>query len=352
MQANRSRSPWCNMTTKAPPPPPAPPAQPPDERFWVKYSPHHEMTISGMASLAWHTLAVVVVVVFAVWVANGERNDMPIEAIQLGGGGGPLDGVGDGSAVGPASALVEAIKSDSPSESKSDVQPSKDVGTLQITPKNLLKDLEVDKDAERELLKISERGSEVLNKLSKLDGQMRKALMGGKGQGGPGSGGGNGTGNGPIAGPGDGPGGTLNVRTKRKLRWTITFNTQSGSDYLHQLHVLGAILAFNTPDGQLKCVKNLMQRPVKLETEDLQKLNRIFWIDDNRGSVEQLVRAMGLDFVPNQVVALFTPELEKELLRAELGYQNKKEEEIAATWFQIQMRGNNYSVIVTQQRLF
>ena len=175
--------------------------------------------------------------------------------------------------------------------------------------------------------------------------------MGG-GQGGPGTGGGKGTGTGTGEGAGTDPGKIANVRTKRKLRWTITFNTQSGADYLRQVHVLGAILAFKTPDGDVKCVKDLMRRPVKLEKEDLQQLNRIFWIDDRRDSVEQLARAMGLDFVPDQVFALFPREFEEELLKKELAFRNKKEDEIIETRFQILMRGNSYTVIVTDQRYF
>src|SRR5262245_30598210 len=100
------------MATKSPPPVPQPQAKPPDEKFWVKYSPHHELPISGLASLAWHTLAVVLVVVVA-WVAfKTKSEDMPIEMVQIGagGGGGSPRGVGDGPGDGRTSAgLVEAV---------------------------------------------------------------------------------------------------------------------------------------------------------------------------------------------------------------------------------------------------
>ncbi|HEX4589117.1 MAG TPA: hypothetical protein VH120_04265, partial [Gemmataceae bacterium] len=202
---------------------------------------------------------------------------------------------------------------------------------------------------ERDLLKITKAGTQTLDKLAKLDANLRKQLMGAGGSG-PGSGGGNGPGDGTGTRPGNEPGQINNVRTKRKLRWTITFNTQSGADYLKQVHALGAILAFRTPGGELKCVKDLMRRPVQLETEDLKKLNRIFWIDDRRDSVEQLARAMGLDFVPDQIFALFPRDFEEELLKKELAFRNKKEEEIIETRFQILMRGNGYTVVVTDQR--
>jgi hypothetical protein len=342
------------MATKAPPAPVAKQNQPPDEKFWVKYSPHHELPISGMASLAWHTLAVVLIVAVAWVVAHNSRDDMPIEMIQLGnpGGGGGPNGVGNGPGDGRTTAgLVEAARSELPADAKMPEESLKDISGIQITPRDLLDDVEINKDFERELLKITERGTQTAKKLADLDARMRKALMG-PGQGGPGSGGGKGTGTSTGTGTGDDANGQLNVRTKRKLRWTITFNTQSGGDYLRQLHALGAILAFRTPDGELKCVRDLMQRPVKPVVEDLQKLNRIFWIDDKRESVEPLARAMGLDFVPDQIVALFTYEFEKELLAKELAFRNRKENDILETRFQILIRGTGYVVVVTDQRTF
>jgi hypothetical protein len=232
-------------------------------------------------------------------------------------------------------------------------EPLADVTGLEITPKDLLKDVENDKDAERELAKITERGTQALKKLSKMDKKLRDALMGpaGAGKGGPGSNGGDGPGDGPGVGPGSGDG-KLNARTKRKLRWTITFNTSSGEDYLRQLNVLEAILAFRAPDGDLKVVKELLRRPLKFESDDLKSLNRIFWIDDKRSSVEQLARALGLDAVPDQIIALFPHEFEKELLRKELAFRNKREEQILETRFQILLRGSKYEVIVTDQRYY
>src|SRR3954469_23362813 len=107
------------MTTKTPPA--ATHQQPPDEKFWVKYSPHHELPISGLASLTWHTLAVVLVVVVAWVVSRGGPADVPIEVIQLGtsGGGGSPTGVGNGPGDGRAGGLVEAAsKNELPDDAK------------------------------------------------------------------------------------------------------------------------------------------------------------------------------------------------------------------------------------------
>ena len=51
-------------------------AKPSDERFWVKYSPHHELPISSLASVAWHVFGLVLIVLisgFATFVVAQER---------------------------------------------------------------------------------------------------------------------------------------------------------------------------------------------------------------------------------------------------------------------------------------
>src|SRR3954453_14221108 len=99
------------MATKTPPRPSAPTKsnQLPDEKFWVKYSPHHELPISGMASLAWHTMAIVLIVLVAWVVSSRSHDDMPIEVIQFGGGGGNTAGAGNGPGIGrTGNPLVEA----------------------------------------------------------------------------------------------------------------------------------------------------------------------------------------------------------------------------------------------------
>jgi hypothetical protein len=336
------------MSTKAPPAP-ATQIQPPDEKFWIKYSHHHEMTISGMASLAWHTLAIVLMVVLA-WVVAGRNGDeMPIEMVDFTGpGAGIPKGTGSDNTIARGSPLVEAVDpSTLPREVKMPTEPLQDITGLPITPRDLLP--VEDKDSDRALQMSIEHGTQALQKLAQMDKKIRDGLMPGR-RGSP-----NGTedgGEGNVIGGTNGPSGGSGVRVKRQIRWTITFTTQSGDDYLRQVHILGAILAFQTPEGgDPVCVKDLMGRPVKFEKEDLKKLNRIFWIDDRPDSVAQLARAMGLNFVPDRIYALFPYTLEKELLRKELAFKNRKEEEILETRFQILMRGNGYEIYVLDQRL-
>jgi hypothetical protein len=324
--------------------------QPPDERFWVKYSPHHELPISGMASLTWHVLVGVLIVVVGFIVARSRSNDMPIETVEYPGGGGNPNGVGNAPGIGGAPMVEAASTQQPPADAIRVAEPLVENVPLQIAPADLLPGIEDDPEAQRELVKITERGNQALRKLEKLDADFRKSLLGppGHGRGGPGSGGGQGTGAGQGQGDGSGSG-KINTRTQRQLRWTLTFNIKTGSDYLRQLDVLHAILAFRHPDGSLKVVKNLLQRPLKLEDDDVKGLNRIFWIDDDPASVDKMARALGLEFTPREFVALFPPEFENELAKKERSYRNRREDQIFRTRFAVTILGNSPSVVVADQ---
>src|SRR5207248_2070026 len=128
-----------------------------------------------------------------------------------------------------------------------------------------------------------------------------------KGKGGPGEGGGAGGGKGTGVGDGDKPGiqGSMaSDREKRILRWTLRFNTVNGNDYAHQLAGLGAILAIPEPDGTFRVIRDLKHLPVKGEIEDINNINRIFWIDNVPESVNSLTRALRIS-PPPYVVAFF-----------------------------------------------
>jgi len=331
-----------------------PSVKPPDERFWVKYSPHHELPISSLASFAWHVFGLVVIVLVAFVVSYGRNDDMPIETVGWAGGGGNPLGVGS-AAGGSTGGLVEATKT---RDQLKDARPTERTNPdepLRVPVTDIFEGITDDPDARREIAKIAERGTDALDRLNRLDRGLRDALAS-KGKGGSGSGGGLGKGNGPGDGPGDGIGGKLSQTAKRRLKWTIMFNTSSGQDYLRQLNALGATLAINVPpENEVKVITSLLSRPVKLERGDLGRLMRdhIYWIDDKRDSVEQLAHALGLDFVPERVGAFFPKELENRLLQKELAYQNKREEQIRETRFQIMMRGNRqYDIIVVHQLLW
>lgn len=148
----------------------------------------------------------------------------------------------------------------------------------------------------------------------------------------------------------DGP--KASERQKRVLRWTLTFATKDGEDYLNQLAALQAILAVPEKDGEetkYRVLRDLKKLPAKGEIEDLREIKRIFWVDDRAASVQPLARALGLKNEPAHIVAFFPEELEKELLQKELKFKGLKEDQITQTRFRVMKRGDKYAPFVIDQ---
>src|SRR5262249_4868852 len=160
--------------------------QPPDERFWVKYSRHHELPISSMASLAWQVFLGMLIVVVALVIAGNRDGGMPIETISIGGGG-PGGAGNDSSAPG---GLREAADGQ---ETPKDVRPLEtpaDVPAVQIQPADLLKNMPIDPEGQREVAKPDDLGNQATDKLANANRRINAMLgSGGAGRRGPCSGG-------------------------------------------------------------------------------------------------------------------------------------------------------------------
>ena len=182
----------------------------------------------------------------------------------------------------------------------------------------------------------------------------------GLGKGGTGSGGGSGDGQGTGTGNGRGEGtGKLTQREKRMLRWTMAFNTNSALNYLSQLKGLGAILAIPVREDaagrEYRIVRNLTA-PAKLLQEDIGEIQRIFWIDDNPQSVQDMMAVLRVPLRPSHFVAFMPEELEAKLYKLEKAYLDKRhpgrtEDDIVETKFRINQSGKGYEPEVFAQKV-
>ena len=77
----------------------------------------------------------------------------------------------------------------------------------------------------------------------------------------------------------------------------------------------------------------------------------MFWIDDKPEAVEPLFRVLEFTPIPKYFVAFFPQDLERELLKKELGYKNIPEPRIEETRFQIRRTPTGYEPVVTNQDL-
>ncbi|HTU22732.1 MAG TPA: hypothetical protein VMG10_32125 [Gemmataceae bacterium] len=341
---------------------------PPDERFWERYSPHAEFPLSSAGSLALHILLLGVLLLAyflstVLGLFSHSSQSLPVEAVRLdlGGGGGNPHGIGDGPNKGPAPQEVggpqqEGIE-DVPPE---DIKPQQ----LDVKPGPQVKP-QFDPEATRFLTETGGRSAKAFQDLSDVTSKLRvpDRKPSGSGQGGTGSGGGSGGGQGTGVGDGQGPGkGTLTQREKRMLRWSMLFNTNSGENYVAQLRGLGAILAIpvREKDGvrDYKIVRDLSARHARLLTEDISKIQRIYWIDNTPQSVRDVLTVLGIRLkkLPSHFVAFMPEELEQKLHSLEKAYLEKQypthtEDSITETKFRINVRGGKYEPEVTELKV-
>jgi hypothetical protein len=299
------------------------PLVPPDEQFWKRYSPHGEAPTSMIGSVALHALVFGGLALGALFVGlliNQAPRSLPIEPVRLAGGGGSKTGVNGGNGgpqedVGPG----QPGEASQPGAEEAPARPSLNpVETARVNET-------YEADAAR-LIQRTESGKAIARLSDSIRKKLRLAAPPGKGQGGSGKDGGKGTGAGPGTGDASGPGkATLNKREKRMLRWHMRFTASTGSEYLAQLRSLGAILAFPVREGddpQFKVVHDL--RPgAPLLDEDVSRIQRIYWIDDNPRSVRDVLGALGhpnLRPPPGRLVAFMPEELESKLFAMERKY--------------------------------
>lgn len=329
------------------------PLVPPDQKFWIKYSPHYELPLSGAGSFTLHALAFVLlgIILAGILSFGGNRNPLPVEPIEItdvGGGGGNPDGVGPGHGDG---ATPKEIAQNTPTERPPDQVAVPALKPAERVDPSLFPDLAKDPDGARF---IEDGANQALAGLARVREDARDNLMkglAGQGKGGPGQGGGKDRGVGEGEGSGVGPGkGKLSQRAKRVLRWTMIFDTRDGRDYLRQLEALGAFLGIPQEDGTYRIIRDLKNLPAVGEVEELNKIQRIFWIDNKTDSIDGLARALGLKNVPAHVVAFFPETLEADLLKRELQYRGLQEHQIKETKFRVLQRGNSYEPQVTEQR--
>ncbi|HEY7424281.1 MAG TPA: hypothetical protein VH682_08650 [Gemmataceae bacterium] len=338
------------------------PLVPPDERFWQRYSPHGELPLSGAGSLALHLL-IFGLMLLSAWLAYAvfghTSRSLPVEAVRLdlGGGGGNPQGVGDGPNRG------KPLEAGSDKEEEGVAKPDP-VGTEErpdLTVKPTTPQRTEFENPVRYIQQTNTPSSKAMQRLadSRIRIQLPDREPSGRGKGGTGEGGGSGDGKGTGTGKGTGEGhGNLTQREKRMLRWSMLFDTRNGRDYLAQLQGLKAILAIPTDASgkDYKIIRDLSARPAKLLEEDISKIQRIYWIDDKPESVRDVMSILGVKLQPSHFVAFMPEDLERQLFEMEKKYLEKhhpglSEDNITVTRFKINRTGKGFKSEVIGQEV-
>jgi hypothetical protein len=330
------------------------PQQPPDERFWQRYSPHHEFPLSTSSAIVAHAAVFALVIGYLTLqkLRSEEAKPLSVGAVVIAGGGGSPDGEGNDPASGKRTEDTGENKNNGP-KTTTDPKP-----TLNDVPKVDPLDLPEFKQSDGRLI---DDATDSARRLANQSADLRKTLFTGiadskpKGLGGTGSGGGKGKGKGTGEGDLEGPGkGNISVRQRRVLRWTMIFNTTDGRDYARQLAAFDAIIAIplgpDQNEQRYRVIRDLKHRPATGNVEDLSDIKRIFWVDDTPESVGPLGLALGLRPIPTRIVAFFPEWFEAKLLKIEHEYKGLAEDQIKETRFRVVRSGKGYVPIVESQR--
>jgi hypothetical protein len=322
------------MTTHAPSPVTVRQPVPPDEAFWIRYSPHHEFPLSAVTSFVLHALVVALLLLVALKLIIVDKPPPPpviIGAVWMGGNRTPDISGGSGNDRG----LPAEAGDMHPDAARPDRDPVRrpDLKVRQGPVFDLR-----DPSAPRPLPSsgaIDTLGDKAKQKLSGLDDRASGRPSSGNPDRGPG--------NGP------GPGGTiLTQRDKRLLRWTLHFNISNTPDYLAQMVGLGGVLAIpverkSDDEYVYRIVRDPHRRPVQLVKDNVTRTDRIRWKDGNRESVDAMMALLGLNIRPDHFAAYMPPELEAILFELEKAHaQGHTENEIDKTEFRIRHEGGRY----------
>jgi hypothetical protein len=325
----------------------------PAQQFWRRYSPHHELPLSGISSIAMHVFIGGLVIIAAVWWSRSKaENDKPLSF-------GTLEIADDGDAIKGETKETgrqpEGQIADTPITSSTKSGPV--IPPLPIEPKPSL-DLPIKESPDYEsIIKDNKIAGERIANMPPFEKGLLDNL---NGKGGPNRDPGRedkpGPNKNPPPGDPNGPPNIKNVHVERQLRWTMNFNTRDGVDYAKQLQDLGAKVAVPLKGEKSKYLLiNDLAKPKKTETvEDLASLKLIWWTDDKARSVEELAKTLEIKPVPSIIIAFFPRDLEDRLVEMELAYAKKNDhksvDEIAETTFQVKRSKNKYDPVVVDQR--
>jgi hypothetical protein len=318
----------------------------PQEKTWKYYSRHHEMPASGISSLALHLAVMGVLIVGALLTAKVASNSRPPEIFAaLAPDAGDI-GAGNSRSRGMAK-NEEKVEDVQPAVSASSV-PVPTIGTLApVKRKFLIPDLTNPEHA------IPIRSQKAVEDLSQ---QVEAALRQGGGPrphvGGQVD---------KDGGPGGPDNGTLTIGRRR--RWQLNFQVTGPIDHLRQFAALGAILAVPDPEGGYRVFKNLnawpglraqmvtaSRHPPSEPVDTLSDIHRIGFADREAKTVAEVAGVLGISQAP-YLLAFFPKELEEKMVRLELEFHNRREEDIHSnTYFQVVPRGSGYDVVIDRSR--
>jgi hypothetical protein len=331
------------------------PQLPPDEKFWQRYSPHHEMPLSGMTSLFAHAL-VVGVLLFAGYLVSlrwhGEADKPPrMDVVMIEGGPGDLEGIGGPEGLPGQSERTELTPSVAPERPMTAVESSPlqfdDAPTVELFVPAETRPSETKDSLSEQLDKIAKEASQAVAAKKTAAGTNNPKGVGGKGGIGDAPGPGKGkTGTGKGLG---GPPGKLTQQQIYAWRWRFEL-LGSGKEHADKLAAVGVVLVVPDQQGQFWIIRDFRRRPVNLQKENVEKYrDAVTWKNTDQRSMFELARELQLPFVPQFVVMLLPKDREQQMARAEAAFAQQQRRDllkVQATHFDFLLRGDSFEPVV------
>lgn len=319
------------------------PDGPPEEEFWEKYNKRLEFPFAAVGAILIHVAVAALLIFVLVKLMNkdGDRSAVPLTLVPDMAG---VDEAGGGQAG--SGGVQDPTKQNDPNPWKNepDVLPDPaQLAQIKDTIRDQLKLEDVDGNIPISDANAAQYRSVDDELARKFLGVNRKGAGPGKGTGDDGS-------------AGTGPGGTGAESTRAKsLRWVLRFRTASGEDYLAQLAAMRAVILVPLPPENKKCLYFTdLRNPrgtgrIATEADERSLSGQIKFGDTRPDSVRGVCDALGVRENAKSFWAFFPKEVESELSKKEIGYRNRRPENIEETVFRVIVKGGSYEAVVDDQ---
>jgi len=347
---------------------------PPDERFWQRYSPHHEAILSAVGSLTLHGLVIGIPILFIavlgiLGAGSAEMQPPKMDVVQLvGTGGDGMEGGGDVSPLGSADGanqkeaveqknetLIPAAEADSKLNDLPNPVPTVVEPAVTEEPKSL-------EDLSAELNRIGKEATKLqepppapkaVRKTSTRPAGVATGQAGGTGLGG--SGGGSGTGKGKGKGDGSGglPGRAMTKQEVFAQRWRFDLSG-NGKEHADKLTAAGVILVVHNRFNHAFVIKDLRRRPLEADQGyPVQFKDAVKWYNRSRQSIALLGQHLSInpDLI-SQLELLLPKEREEKMAEAEAAFarkQGRAMNQVTETWFDFRLVNGSFEPVVIRQ---
>jgi hypothetical protein len=337
----KSGSPVAKAEPAAPVDPTAEPALLPEEEFWECYNKRLEFPLATVTAIFVH-VAVAALFVFAMnyLFVSKDRGGVPVSLVPDMGG---LDDEGSGSAG--SGGVQDPLKEGKTTSLEEQLKVLPDPSKLPEIKQDLKDTIKYDTEGN---IPVSDFNAPAY---AAVDKSLRDKLLGVGAKKGAGPG----DGTGDDGTKGTGPGGTgANSSRARSLRWVMRFRTSSGDDYVTQLAAMGAVVLVPLPPDNSQCLyftnlKNFNEKKMATDADLRRLAGQIKFSDTRPDSVRAVCEVLGVKENAKSFWAFFPKGLEDDLAKKEIGYRNRRPEQIEETIFRVINRGGTYEIVVDDQ---